>query len=604
MRLRWSLPSLSEKLVGLCYWIELQISDGAILRLSRSFDDNWSNSGRTGNLWAFECSSAFFPDLIPNDTNPITVGTFGASHEFLRHIPIVLPDKLDAALDSRISPPLVEKACANFLVLFREVFRKLLSGVFPIGAVRHILAQESTLTAPIKYEPEYPGDDDDDEENKSAYVEAERDQFEERRAEIDAERQIIACETRNVSTDGSMTQEVYAHWAYNLMREPFVPRCGAIDNLFHLEDFPSGAGNSIERLPSEFRAHLLSIAPEEKKGQWQKSEVYPVERDAAGIELLNSVITNRSLFARQFRPNEIGLNAELADMLGKTAEIQDERLSTIALLANDEIVRVNRLMLEALFIQTGRCLHRSGYLFETFVSFWLKRFTKTPVKYGEIEGPTLDESWRSGDQVIPPSGGLTDVVRQAYSRGTNAIQSNEYVTIEDPTDEPYDLYAIIYPPTASGSTPWQAMSTGFHQLAPIVVQCGLLRQNEITAIENPEVHLHPSLQIEIAEFMVHQANAGKVLLIETHSDLIVRRVLRAIRQEDIKQEAVQIYFTHLEDGPPDGNFKHAQIEALQINDHGQIANWPEGFMDDSLEEARRFVEAGFDEENAEGESNE
>ena len=54
-----------------------------------------------------------------------------------------------------------------------------------------------------------------------------------------------------------------------------------------------------------------------------------------------------------------------------------------------------------------------------------------------------------------------------------------------------------------GWAAWHVMSTGFHQLAPIVVQAGLLRQNEIMAVESPEAHLHPSLQIKVAEFLMH-----------------------------------------------------------------------------------------------------
>ena len=141
------------------------------------------------------------------------------------------------------------------------------------------------------------------------------------------------------------------------------------------------------------------------------------------------------------------------------------------------------------------------------------------------------------------------------------------------------------------------MSTGFHQLAPIVVQAGLLHQNEIMAVENPEAHLHPSLQIKVAEFLMHQANAGKIMLIETHSDLLVRRVLRAIREEQVspgnvfKQASVGINFTRLAPMEEGRDYTYAEIEELKINDQGQIANWPPGFMDDDLEEAHRFIDA-------------
>ena len=105
-----------------------------------------------------------------------------------------------------------------------------------------------------------------------------------------------------------------------------------------------------------------------------------------------------------------------------------------------------------------------------------------------------------------------------------------------------------------------------------------------------------------------QANAGKIMMIETHSDLFVRRILRVIRQEDVGhaskgQAGVNICFTQLFsdscDGtlPSGGKIHYATISELTLNGHGQI-KWPEGFppdgfMTDNLDEARRFVDAGM-----------
>ena len=631
MRLRWSSLKTGWRMEGLHSWVELELGDGAMLRLRRSFEGGSHDNGLVSeDVWIFECSSDFFPDLLPSETDAILLGTFCEPRNSYETSPNALSEQLEAVPDSSVAAPLVKQACANFLVLFREVCRETLRGFFPIGALRHILAQESTQAAPIDvklpddYDPEAHAKADFEAEfgdlpNWQAEWERVReewvasdinemvDQYEgEYREDVESIQRQLGLNDRHVGCDGSMTQEQHAHWAYNLMRQPIAPRCGAIDNSFDSEEFPKGVGRSIEGLPPDFLAHVLSIASDHVREAWLQSEGDDVRRNELGIQLLNSVITSRKLFAREFRPNAANINDELAEMLGATAEEQDDRLWSKKTLSDDEVIRVNRLMLETLFNEFGeeRCLHRTGYLFETFVSFWLKRFTQTPVKYGDFDGASLDESWRmcgeTLDRLSPPLGGLTDATRRGRSRGIHADRSlayNTFVRTEEDagdrfsTEGPFDLYAIIFPPTASGSTPWHAMSTGFHQLAPIVVQAGLLRQHEIMAVENPEVHLHPSLQIEVAEFLIHQALAGKNIIVETHSDLFVRRILRAIREEDIKQEAIRIYFTHLENGLDDANWKHAVMESLKINDQGQIANWPKGFMDDDLEEANRWLAA-------------
>lgn len=84
------------------------------------------------------------------------------------------------------------------------------------------------------------------------------------------------------------------------------------------------------------------------------------------------------------------------------------------------------------------------------------------------------------------------------------------------------------------------------------------------------------------------------MLIETHSDLIFRRIQRAVLEEYVAsigkpQQAVGINFTRLVDDPK--RFKYAELVPLAINDECEIDNWPDGFMDDDLLETQRFIHA-------------
>jgi len=135
------------------------------------------------------------------------------------------------------------------------------------------------------------------------------------------------------------------------------------------------------------------------------------------------------------------------------------------------------------------------------------------------------------------------------------------------------------------------LSAGFHQVAPIVAQAGLMQLGELIAIENPEAHLHPSLQLRLTEFLIGEADSRKYILIETHSDLVVRRVLRAILQEQLPQKSIRLYFADLREAPT--GYHHAVLEPLRVDDHGRVENWPEGFMDDAVREARRLMDAMY-----------
>ncbi len=238
----------------------------------------------------------------------------------------------------------------------------------------------------------------------------------------------------------------------------------------------------------------------------------------------------------------------------------------------------------------------SSYWFETFISYWLDRLVQARIQFATFPSERPDSSILEGNQ--PLNGSLIDRAFNWPREGPFAITIDN--TPWHCTNGFRDLSRSVFPRTSTKGAAWHVMSTGFHQLAPIVVQAGLLRQNEIMAVENPEAHLHPSLQIKVAEFLMHQANAGKIMLIETHSDLIVRRIHRAIVQDQFAQgtfseEMVGIHFTRLKDEKDEQGrkFQYAVCGKIEINDQGEIGNWPEGFLDADIKESRRMFDAMY-----------
>lgn len=86
---------------------------------------------------------------------------------------------------------------------------------------------------------------------------------------------------------------------------------------------------------------------------------------------------------------------------------------------------------------------------------------------------------------------------------------------------------------------------------------------------------------------------GRTVVIETQSDLVIRRVLRAMIEEDprFSQRVSRIYFCNLE--RIDDDFDQARIAPLALDERGRVKNWPEGFLDTSLNESRRLMDAMY-----------
>ena len=75
---------------------------------------------------------------------------------------------------------------------------------------------------------------------------------------------------------------------------------------------------------------------------------------------------------------------------------------------------------------------------------------------------------------------------------------------------------------------------GIGQVLPIVLT-SMLRTNTIIAIEQPELHLHPKMQANLADLFIKSSKEnGNMFILETHSEHIVLRLKR--RQIETQNE--------------------------------------------------------------------
>lgn len=132
------------------------------------------------------------------------------------------------------------------------------------------------------------------------------------------------------------------------------------------------------------------------------------------------------------------------------------------------------------------------------------------------------------------------------------------------------------------------MGIGFSQMMPLVASA-FGAENSLIAIEQPELHVHPALQTELADLFIQSAKErGNRFLIETHSEHLILRVMRRIREttrnsppegkHPIKPEDVAILYVQ-----PGEN--GSTVQELRIDEQGRfLDNWPQGFFEERLDE--------------------
>lgn len=123
----------------------------------------------------------------------------------------------------------------------------------------------------------------------------------------------------------------------------------------------------------------------------------------------------------------------------------------------------------------------------------------------------------------------------------------------------------------------QNVGFGITYVLPIIVSILKAKSGDTLIIENPESHLHPSGQVEIARLCAKASQAGVQILVETHSDHFLNGVRVATKENLIDSNEIKIhYFSRIIED--EGTV--AKSQEIQINKNGKIDKWPQGFFDE------------------------
>lgn len=128
---------------------------------------------------------------------------------------------------------------------------------------------------------------------------------------------------------------------------------------------------------------------------------------------------------------------------------------------------------------------------------------------------------------------------------------------------------------------------GVSQVLPVLVLCYYVPERSTLILEQPEIHLHPSVQADLADVFVDVVNERKVqIIVESHSEHLLRRLQRRIAEGDLAHGDTALYFCQLENGA-------SQMRELKVDSEGNIRNWPANFFGDELGDLVAMAEAAI-----------
>lgn len=133
------------------------------------------------------------------------------------------------------------------------------------------------------------------------------------------------------------------------------------------------------------------------------------------------------------------------------------------------------------------------------------------------------------------------------------------------------------------------VGVGISQVLPLLVHA-YGDEGQLVAVEQPEIHLHPALQAELGDVFIESALGERknTFLLETHSEHLILRILRRVRETTegklpegatpVRPEDVSVVY--VQPGP-----KGAEVIELPVTPDGDFSRpWPNGFFAERFQE--------------------
>ena len=131
------------------------------------------------------------------------------------------------------------------------------------------------------------------------------------------------------------------------------------------------------------------------------------------------------------------------------------------------------------------------------------------------------------------------------------------------------------------------LGIGVSQVLPALTLCYYVPQGSTIILEQPELHLHPSVQAGLADVFIDVIkNRDVQIILESHSEHLLRRLQLRLAEEEIAPDDIALYFCELRDGM-------SHLKPLNVDMFGDIHNWPVDFFGDLLGDMVKTADAGL-----------
>ncbi len=186
---------------------------------------------------------------------------------------------------------------------------------------------------------------------------------------------------------------------------------------------------------------------------------------------------------------------------------------------------------------------------------------------------------------LDADGDIVNEIRLLAAKFEDATADDVHVNILGPLEMlPHEPVIQLHDETNQVDVEPYDIGVGVSQVLPVVVGA-LDGGSRIFAVEQPELHVHPAVQTGLGDVFIEAVkNSERIMLIETHSEHLLLRLLRRVRESAetlapiLTPEVLSVIYVQ----PTEGG---TELTPLTVSSEGDFdSEWPEGFFEERAEE--------------------
>jgi len=345
-----------------------------------------------------------------------------------------------------------------------------------------------------------------------------------------------------------------------------------VERYFTAGEVKSALEQGFESIGSDIVARILGDVQnvkEKSENLLESREELETERSELELELTRLAVEYKDLDAGI--ANAMKAMGNLASRHSQLLIKREQILNELKEGDQGQELILNKNQQESAGLETG--IIEIKNVIESFESYKVN----TLKREGKIRD-RLDEIRRRKEEIfsgLRENLDVPEIVKRLYDGIENRPE-------RDPVDE-----LILMDCRTDTRVTHRDVGIGVSQVLPVLVHA-YADNGKIVAIEQPEIHLHPQLQAELGDVFIESALGDRqnTFLLETHSEHLILRILRRIRETTEKRLPVGMQSITPDDVTVvyvDPTANGSVIKHMKITPDGDFAEpWPGGFFTDRL----------------------